>query len=535
MADEATLLVRIKTIIDKNSFTKNLKDISGKVKDSFATKSPVSDDSNDKSKKSGSSIGKGLQKGLGMVGKIFGVLKTATKWIGIIGLVMAAIEPAMKLFNGLVDMLKTFFQPISDMLTTLLMPILMMVRPIVQMFRVLMQPFRELAFKGLAAANTLISEGMGMKLRGEEGGGELVQEGFKGALSSASLLMKGFLEVIFSPLKNIEALGIGDAITRTFENWESKALEGIVRVDTLASTFTSFKEVLGDSSKAASDALEIIDNQMRKLKERHKTFNLDNIADVLDDAESIVKITSAGVKSDIDTIKAEAKKLNEPMSELVGYLEGGIDPANEFAKGLSKITNELDLTGFKSGKAESSLEGIEENKPSGLKTFMGGTGQLISDWWSGDLERNKAGIAQFGKSYNEGVAKVNEQWAKDSKKILKDYEDNWGKVPEEFEGSWSDMHRVLNKYLTNSLIPEGFEKGLKHMLKDTKNYYDIEKGRVVNTHSRGLKSIEDSTKRFVESLRTMSSTISRLADDAASSARKAANNARTSARLSRGN
>ena len=513
MADEATLLVKIKTIIDENVFTKNLKTIGKGVKDSFALKSPASgvakETGGDEKKGGGLLSGlKGIGKSIGNIVKVAG---TALKWLGVIGLVMAAIEPAMKLVGDITIMLKEFFRPISDMLTTLVMPLLMMLRPIVQMFRVLMAPFRELAFQGLAASNMLISQGMQMNMEGQEGGGALIGAGMKGAISSAGLLMSGFLQVLMQPLAGL----IDNVIPGTLagfdsmmEAWQSRAIGGIFKVMGKADLVMKLGE---DISILTSDNISalftVIDTHVDEIRKTVGGFTIETWKDDFSTIQTNLDeffdplIESLAAGSPMDEAMINMSKNLKAFESLYPLTASAMDKAVtslalNFLE-LKRITDEtFNMVGISGLDAK-----LDEMKGTNFfekvfDVFIGtrATTGLTSLFTKGDLLGN----------LKESVS----MWENASERkntLLDNTMNSLGLVTEEERKSWLERNDLAKHYLNPST------------------------GKIIQTHITGYFSMEKSANKFVDALKTAGKSIETIADQAANAARRAEASARSAA------
>lgn len=491
MADETTLLVRLKTIVDNNAFTKNLKEMGGKVRDAVAV-SPIKKDDLATSSTEDKKTGKKSGFAVNMLKHLKGVLLTGGKILGIATIISVVLEPAMKMLDGIGKMLKEFFRPISDMLMTLVMPLMIMLRPIVQTFRVLMMPFRQAAMEGLAAANLLISQGMQMKIDGHEGGGDLISAGFKGAMSSAGLLMTGFLNVIMTPFKNIGALGIGRAITNTLADWESMAINGVLTVKGQAGIFRDMMNVVGnDVTKITRDnivyAFKQVENIVDDLETHIGGFSITNFKTNWDTVQNMSDIVfnpllkelsgEEGLAEAIETTGTILQNFKDTYPSVVAAFE------TEAVNVFERILDSLDFD-IKGSPFDSTIDGLVKD----LEALNALEPRGIFD-----------SIKSFFTGTNYGYSAKQIEGLKDQ--VVRDYMDMFPEVGQYQKAGLRMMLRDMDLYFGHSLVPDAFRNGLKNM--------------------------EKSTKTFVESLKSAGNSIESIARSAAASAAKAASAARS--------
>ena len=297
-----------------------------------------------------------LQRGLQQTGQMLGrIVKTLGKVA--VGVLAAAslvevFTPIFKLVDGIFKAVREFVRPVADVMMFLVKPILVMLRPVVQMFRTLMQPFREIATRGLAAANQLIAQGMQM---GGEEGREMVGEGLRGAVSSASLMLSGFFEVIFKPVA--ELFRLGDRFDKLMGAWQSSAIEGITRTQILSDTFRGFNSIMNDTNEAAAKALSTIDTQMKTLNEKADEFSMDNIPTIMEKAsqevdKAVSAMGMAFADDDEDFQKAfkkaqeVAEETGKSVEEIAGKYTEAANTYKNFVDNIKEYT-ELNRVHFK--------------------------------------------------------------------------------------------------------------------------------------------------------------------------------------------
>lgn len=494
----------------------------------------------------GQRAGEGLGRGIMQIPKMLStLLKGFGKIIGIatgIAMIVEVFKPVYSLLEGVFKMIREFVRPVADVITMLLQPILVMIRPIVMMFRTLMMPFRQLAYQGLAAANLLISQGM--EMGGEEGKG-LIAEGFKGAINAASLMMSGFVRVVFTPL--MEALdsvpllsGIADGFSNAMDRWESSATKGVTRTIVLSSTFSNLIPILGDTREAASRALDAIDEQMNLLEKTIDDWTVDNAPRILKAAGKAVDMAVGVVASALqgedglesllesaeEAAKSFAKALGEDESKLIGRMQAATLKIDDFAKSMKAFEN-LNAKMMERGQLEKFADEIEGTK---------GT-----SWWKKAQDIGKMAMRANPIHYAvEGVItgkwdpfREAKEWESAQEARQKKFDELTLDMSDGMISGLVEMLEAMNIYMTNSLIPESFEKGLQHMHKLNEHMFNPDKGKLITSTQTGYKTVENASNNFVKSMQSVANSIKSIAAEAAryaAQARASASRAASAAR-----
>ena len=473
-------------------------------------------------------LSRGLKSILGFTGKIFGA-------VSLIAVLFELARPVVNILQSLFKMIGEFVRPIADTMTMLLQPILIMLRPLVQTFRTLMAPFRQLAMQGMVAANMLISQGM---QQGGETGNLMVREGMKGALSSASLMLSGFMDVLMTPFKNIEMFGIGDAISSAMENWQSAAISGVMKVSEKADLIRDNIMVLEDIDSAQlGEMFNVIDAGVDKIQERMGGFTIENYEKGLNEVQNMIgdvtgkftelnQVLSGG---DEDAIAVVAEEFFDELTKIDKILPDANTNLNSFAKTIGLMNDSA-----REGAAMAALPGMasdldkigKSNAPSKIKAIMDGISNIGP--WLANPDRLQGGLV-------EGYRRSMETQERDQKNIMDrmvaDTKRDMGIIGTDYEEGWTKLLGIMSKYWSNSLIPDGFEKGFVKMLNTSEMNMAPSSGKIVTNFINGFKVINESANNFVSNMRSVASDIKRIADDAsrhASRARSAAASAQRS-------
>jgi hypothetical protein len=473
---------------------------------------------------------------------------------------MIAAKPVFTLVEAGVKMIGEFLRPITEVMMMLVQPLLIMIRPLVTQFRLLMLPFREMASRGMAAATTLIAQGMEM---GGEEGAALKSEGIKGAINSASLLMSGFMEVILAPFYGIETLGIGEAIEGAVKSWQEKALEGVTRVVVLSDTFSGLTNILTDSSDAAKKALLLIDTQMSLLKGVVDKWNIDNAKEILNAAKSAadgaINSIGASLAGDEKSLKKYLEDAKDPAKDLGLSVEGMTGIFSNAVGLLDKMVEKYNSLGDTTAAAVVQVGGSlqtltdlknesEDAKNWGFfdktKAFFEGVGESLKDVPLWQMVVPGLGGYRLGEALGSGVGNVKEEgnrrdelvsWNKEKAKSILDplMEGGMKSLIDSQDAGLGKMLDSMKLYFGGSLVPDSFNTGLNNMLLSSTNSFDPEKGTITTSFNTGLNVMTIATQEFVSGMNKVADDIKAIASAAASyaaSARSSANSAAESSR-----
>lgn len=533
MADEATLSVRLKTIIDESFLVKSLRNVSKKASKGSAIGIPSSGSSSssgiEKTLKSiesilskafnvaipkeaeleeapeqkGSAIkGIGVLLGKGM--KSMGsLLKTAGKGIAIVVGLAAALGPGLKMIGMLSKTVGEFLRPISDIMVVLLSPVLSLLRPILKVFKTLMAPFKQAAMQGMAAANMLMSQGGQLIAGGDKAGGSaLIAEGMQASLSSASLLFSGFTQVIMSPLADL--LGMGDKFDGMMADWQSAALDGVHRGIILSGTVRELNAEWGDLGLAGEGALAMIDSQMSILRSQAGKFTVDNFKEQMKLGQDTVDAAGAIVAGDLDGIKASADELNVPFEKLMGYMKTGTEDLpllNSAFDTLIQNFTDAEKAATKYANNQRVGEVGKENEPGLLAKYMSG-GKNIA-----------ANIAENPFSVLLGPAGM-----------IKPFIDGWKNAkPAAIEAQKGLVEDTKAYWLSVDTLNDA---GMSNALKNTESYYG-EKGTIPMAQENGFQTMSKSTKNYVSSMKDYSSSMESLVSKSIKNAKRLASEAKS--------
>jgi len=454
----------------------------------------------------------GASSGLGGLGGKLGSI------LALVGIGFAILRPIMPMIKGLGKMIGEFLRPIAEVIMMLLAPILALMRPLLITFKALMAPFKQAAMVGIAAGQKLIAQGMAV---GGEVGGELVSAGFQGSMQSASLMLSGFMDVLFTPLKSIEAFGIGDAITNAMATWESAAIAGVYKVSEKSALIDDIWSNIGDVPLTTiQEQFAIINTYVDEMAESVGGFTIEEFSGNLEQIQSgldsvfapfVEFITEGG---DLSTYVAQATTIMEDLSDTfpatanmisVGIM--GIMKEWQEAIDNMSIKEQASLMLSGSEALREQLEGIEKT------TF----GDKVKDVLGG-IAHNMGEIVTLGflpgtmRSFEEDKSKWINDVAAARKTVTDDYLAMFPTVGEAQKNGLKEMLTSMNLYMGDSLIPDAYEKGLTELYNST------------------LKA-ENSFQRFG---RTVES-IANDAADAARAARRSASSAASSASKARAN
>jgi hypothetical protein len=452
---------------------------------------------------------RGLKTISGALGGILGGITKIFGAVSIMAIIFEVAKPIFKILEAFFKMVREFVRPIADVITMLLSPILIMIKPIVYMFRLLMQPFRELAMKGMAAANVLIAQGMRM---GGEEGKAMVGEGMMGALSSAGLMMSGFLQVVFTPLikafENVPLLsGVAEGFVNALKDWEEASIRGVTRTITLKDTFLGFIPILGDTREAASRALKAIDEQMSLLDKTVSSWSIDNAKNILEASNEAANLAigtlGGALSTDPDSVEKHAllaekaaqffaDRLGDGSTaeSLVGRMVGAIVKTNELSTAFENLSKNMSVDIF-SGYFNKIKENIESTKPDtpGMTDYAIGLGKTFLSFLSVGVWRPKGPVTPSGmqKQYSEDL----QEWSMNSREQLMSFSENLPKdlrlnyspligdvdnyVKEKTameEKGWFRSLGIVKYFLGESLIPDAILNGFKHILNITNEFIE---------------------------------------------------------------
>lgn len=497
---------------DKNSIIKGLKQIGSSVGNVVFEEA----EKNAKSKQTTDPVGgddtkRGVYKGLEMVsnlGKtvgtvlkgIMGVALKAVAALGVIGAVVAGFQVFLNTAQKALSLISMLVRPISDAITMAIMPVFALLRPIVQVVNTMMMPFRQAAMQGMAAANSLISQGMFKNLAGEEGGGILIGEGLKGATASVGLMLSGILDVITKPFQNIEFMGIGQAISDGVQGLQGAAQVGVAEVVLFNTMLTELGSTLGDLSKkelvGVRNATRAIINDMQvDIRQMDITkFN-----------ENLTGIQTLGVSAS-DTLKESLVGDSNSLTAALLKTQELADKANISLDGFTSSIEKI--IGIIPGRID-----IDENmsrvfdRPKTLFEVAESMKQrneiqdIFSTTFDESANRVKPGL--FSKNPFEAVFEnIKNFFNNDAKTIM-------GVVSLSFRGGLDTMHKDTIEAMEHSYIPDSFRAGLTKIHEDTKTIMDPV-GDVPTTFSKGFDDMTKRTKSFSSSLHE----VARIVDDA---------------------
>ena len=499
MPEAPTLLAKIKPVIDKNFLKKQWDSLTGVVRVAGGDA------------KTGSG-------GVDMIGSmlkpIFMPIKTIVTTLGkifaaisIAAALLEVLRPVMKAVDAIVKMIGELLRPISDVVMMLLQPLLIMMRPLVQMFRTLMLPFREAATKGMAAASQLIAQGMDV---GGEKGRSMILEGAKGALHSASLMMSGFVDVLLSPLKNVEFLGIGSAITAAMDSWISSAVGGVIAVQ--------------EKAELVNDIIDIIDHipagQLKyqfgvidqAVKETAKTLdglsleNLDEATQKVQEKTGEVQTAFVEFYKGVEKGKTETsafEELAENYFSAVKDIQEILPNANlnltTFANVIKGLGNEARETALAMA-AEDAAKELDKAMRAEKGSLIGG----IIAFLQGAATNIQAG----GESFVTGRSEWRKYWdlaeaaQEDAGRNMLNEQMKRLEIEEELDRkAWERQVSTMSKYWSNSIIPNQFEKGFKTMTDSATNFKNklSEISNEINSISRSLQKPKMTTMSVLQS------------------------------------
>lgn len=522
-----TILAKIKFMVDKNFLNKQLSSTRAGDFSPVGRKSIMAGNGADKP----NFIEKMLKP---IVGQFKGMALTVGKVFGAITLVAALLEtlkPIVGLVQNFIKLIGEFLRPISDVLVGLFTNILVMVRPVVQMFRVLMAPFRQLAMRGMSAANRLISQGM---FTGGAEGAAMVSAGFQGALSSASLLMSGFMDLIFSPLKKIDFLGIGDALTDAFADWQSNAIGGVFKV--IEKSRFLFDEV-DDFTKLSVDEIkssfDMIDAYIDAIKTQIGGFAIGNWMKDLDTVQT-------GLNTVFDPLVTLFSAENNPAKAIQGMVDKMTALKDTMPTVADAITNTITATMNRLQEEISKLtgsdaEGVFKNSLIGLEKELGKVKGTNIFTKFGDIMT--ASPDDLNKIIFKGAnAKEMFGWTtklEESTRLINEHMAKYPNLDETRKIGLLKEQGLMDKYYKPGTIPGALENGLMCMDDLMKKSFEPEKGKINVTFNSGLESLRKSTGNFKDALSIIANEINKIAELAANSARKAASAARNAESSSR--
>lgn len=443
------------------------------------------------------------QKGVASMGGVKGILGTLGKIAGGIGILVSlagVFEKPMSMIGQVVKSIGEFLRPISDIFVMLIQPIMSMLRPLLMVLNALMRPFKEAAMKGIAASNMLIAQGTQMLVSGEEGGGSLIAEGMKGAFSSASLMLSGFVEVLFTPLMGIDFMGIGKAIQGAFDTWQSSAIGGVYRVILFNEQFSS----LVDNFESAKDAIAIVDAVVTKtigeMKKEVELFTIEEFeanltkmslvadeksADALSALEQNLMLFGQETKTDASEIWVSASFMGTALDNLVGRIEENAEKINRINVFSSDMFTSSDA--IKAGIAYSASSFDTSEPPAGGVKVLG----------PGLVEEQKT------------------LW--DAIQLL--MENNVGLLKTHVEKGLVSMNLISKEYMGNSIIPETFEQGFIHM-NDITTEHMSPGGKTVNVFKSAMGEMTSSVQNFGGAIKNSSQIVKSAVSDMENWAKK---------------
>jgi hypothetical protein len=572
MAETPTLIANIKLRVEKSFLVQQINSISQNVQNSMSTnmiKRSVNNLKNNFSgvgakEKSDSSSTSDEGYGLGMLASglktiVSSVKKFSSGFLKIIGVIslvemfIGVLKPVASSVSGIMKMLGEFLRPISDVIYFLLQPILVMLRPILFVFKTLMAPFKEIAMRGLMAANLLISRGMKV---GGATGGEMVAEGYSTALSSASLMLSGFIEVAFSPVVDFfNSLGgiFGDSSEKwdnLMMSWQNSALQGIARGEMFSTAVISLWDTfLVDSEVGWTATKNIVDKTFRDMQLIMNNLSISNYKDVMIGEGGIIDITqkSANVLNNIftgdeDSVKkafgdlatsiensklainlgAVVSNINNTALPFIGFntaIKNTGDVLKEQAKNLGMALEDLALGSLVDLKSQ-----FEVDKPKDLsgwdKFWLGfeglgnsatgiigginqGIGSVISAFY--DIEQSADLSSQSyknfedvfsGRTFNAPLenAKKNlvlatNSWEDSSLTLVENWKKQFADLDSATLTSMLHTTGILEMFLSKSIIPDQFLFGMIHIYQITNMFFNAINGIIPMLINSGMKSI----------------------------------------------
>ena len=510
----------IDTVVDKMGLKKQLNDVvdmldSG-VSESLKNNASEMGEQAKNAMQSGQETAKSASGGggggvQGMLGNIGGKMEGVAKSMGFVSGLVAkigagiftivsitrAFKQPLMMINNISKMVSQFLQPISDTVMMMIAPVFSMLRPLVQTFQTLMQPFREAAMQGLAAAQELIGRGTRMGLDGEEGAGKLMKEGLQGAVSSASLMLSGFLDVLTKPLQNIEFAGIGESIENGITMMQEMSQEGVLRVMTFRDTFTEFEKTLGDTSEAANAASQTIDAQMDMLRESVDDFTIDNFED------------------NVET----ANKISEGHSEL---LKGNVEKVDEILEGIDMDSSDI-LTNF--SLMESSSKTFKDNINETLDRLSEERQRQQAKRVGEEItqrsqEEAPGWFSRFGTAFGGGRERTNMidmviSPFEEGVSWIEGFSDNWESEQEAIERINQESLNTIRQNHGDSFadMVETQVQGNMRMEKEMNESFGAENGEIPMTVKRGTDNMTVSARGFAEEAQNTT----RVIDDAVKS------------------
>ena len=424
------------------------------------------------------------------------------KGVGLVtGALMAfhVLEQPIKMIGDITKMISMLLRPITDTMIMLIMPVFHMLRPIIQMVNTMMMPFREAAFTGLAAANALIAEGTQMSLGGDtELGGQLIGEGMKGAMHSASLMFSGFIEMIGQPIA--ETIGLGEQFSNAMASWQDSALGGIHRVIILNDTFQSLKIGLGDSAEAAENALAMIDEQMAILRASVGTFSIKNFKDDMELAKTIADGFASAALEGVDAFEELAEKLGTDVATLAGRLLTVQSLSMTVTQNMQTSLQAMDEM-QRMQAAQAALARVQEKIDDGpegrLSAFFSGMFDNLREQHF--LERLLPSVSLV-EQIKAGIGSVRDVKTNFAEETMQELNHIEGQLTEMFQGELpagirsglEHMKEDMDEYMTRSLIPDGFRSGLEHMYTATQQGMTS----ISSTHNNALNSMSSATNSF---------------------------------------
>jgi hypothetical protein len=529
MADEATLLVRVKALLDDSFLMKGIKNVVNKTGNIKGAAGVPKEGGAGMLSNVITNIGSGIKN---MVNNIKGVLKATL----IIGTIAAAFGPVMNLLDSISKALMIFLRPITDVVTILLMPILSMLRPLIKTFSAMMMPFKKAAMQGSAAAQMLISQGMTQVTEGNtEVGGEMISAGWKGALSSASLLMKGFMDILLTPLTGIEFMGIGDVISGAMDSWESAAIAGIYKVQAKADLIKG----IGDNIESIpintlQTSFTTIDTFVEEMKEKVNGFKIAEFKDnwdIIQDKSNTIFSPLVSLLSDESTLSTYIKDTTKIMEDMAlefpntaNVISTSIQTVmKDWKESIEKMSGneQLDLMNAGASSLISELKQVE--KTSGWQKV----GDITKDILNNMIQVGTLGLApgKIRKFEDRKATWINDVNAERTK-IVDEYLKMFPEVSQGQKAGLTEMLSDMNLYYGNSLIPDSQLAGLQHMLLQTQQYYGTN-GLIPTTLTTGYATTSESTQKFLSAMNNYSDAMNNLVSKAIDNAKRLASEARS--------
>jgi len=428
------------------------------------------------------------KKGMSSIGKSIGkVLKGFAILVGIAGAVsgiLRVFETVSKVVDVVFKVIGEFLRPVTRAIMIVMMPVIQMLRPVLMMFKALMKPFEKAANVGIRAGMRL--SGMGQRELLKEGGDkelgwDLIGEGSKTMLDSASLLMSGFTQTLLGPLA--ELFGFGDAFDGVMKSWQSAALDGIVTGDYLVKTI----EALGGQSmldaEMFSEAMGLVDQGITDLHEIVGDFTMENIDSVLEATGLMAKNTAALYAGDLTLMEATAEAMADVLGitidkakiPVAGIAEQFLKMADNGKKAIAamqamSVEKKKELSG---DMAQSSMNDMKSIKHSKWDQFKAGAKGLFKGFHAEpgkDIRKGGAnavvafkvikGMEESRKAQEKYANSVHEKQIQ----VAKDYAETqttlWGGQKEAQAAGLNEMLEEIMKYMGNSLIPDAWVAGL---------------------------------------------------------------------------